>query len=333
MPAKRGGRCWFAMDSKSFEISVEVYGERWVEACCRSDIVQGLVKGEGMEEGGLSWKVEQMRQKEKVFWEDGFCWLKSFASLVFCLGMSLGEMLLPMGQELGEKDIPSERKLMDRCLVGRWGQTPLSDPDMSALGSRYISALKRKPMVQGIEPALGQEAFRKIGDCCRGFVAVDENTANFKELQWGKLLVRYEGLEWPSSLQVVVGSLCYAFQLWWEVKPGLSEVVPVIKNEKGKEREVRDDGEGDSRAGFKIVREQMHGEPAKVAEPCKVGEGGCRKKAQPSSTMSETETEANRTTGGQFSAWGKSSCFGPRGNLSLGQQRESGWERELVVEG
>ena len=178
-----------------------------------------------------------------------------------------------------------------------------------------------------------QEAFRKIGDCCRGFVAVDENTANFKELQWGKLLVRYEGLEWPSSLQVVVGSLCYAFQLWWEVKPGLSEVVPVIKNEKGKEREVRDDGEGDSRAGFKIVREQMHGEPAKVAEPCKVGEGGCRKKAQPSSTMSETETEANRTTGGQFSAWGKSSCFGPRGNLSLGQQRESGWERELVVEG
>ena len=117
------------------------------------------------------------------------------------------------------------------------------------------------------------------------------------------------------------------------MKPGLSEVVPVIKNEKGKEREVRDDGEGDSRAGFKIVREQMHGEPAKVAEPCKVGEGGCRKKAQPSSTMSETETEANRTTGGQFSAWGKSSCFGPRGNLSLGQQRESGWERELVVEG
>ena len=28
MSAKRGGRCWFAVDSKSFEISVEVYGER-----------------------------------------------------------------------------------------------------------------------------------------------------------------------------------------------------------------------------------------------------------------------------------------------------------------
>ena len=49
------------------------------------------------------------------------------------------------------------------------------------------------------------------------------------------------------------------------MKPGLSEVVPVIRNEKGKEREVRDDGEGDSRVGFKMVKEQMHGEPAEVA--------------------------------------------------------------------
>ena len=89
-----------------------------------------------------------------------------------------------------------------------------------------------------------QEAFRKIGDCCGGFIAVDENTANLKELRWARLLVRFEDLEWPSSLHVAVGSLCYAFQLWWEVKPGLLEVVPVIKNEKGKEREVRDDGEG-----------------------------------------------------------------------------------------
>ena len=84
-----------------------------------------------------------------------------------------------------------------------------------------------------------REAFRKIGDCCGGFIAVDENTANLKELRWARLLVRFEDLEWPSSLHVAVGSLCYAFQLWWEVKPGMFEVVPVIKNEKGKEREVR----------------------------------------------------------------------------------------------
>ena len=33
-----------------------------------------------------------------------------------------------------------------------------------------------------------------------GFVAVDEDTATFKELQWARMLVKYEGLEWPSSL-------------------------------------------------------------------------------------------------------------------------------------
>ena len=55
-----------------------------------------------------------------------------------------------------------------------------------------------------------QEAFRKIGDCCGGFVAVDVNTANFKELRWARISVRYVGVEWSSTMQVVVGSLCYA---------------------------------------------------------------------------------------------------------------------------
>ena len=83
---------------------------------------------------------------------------------------------------------------------------------------------------------------------------MDEDTANFKELKWARLLVRSEGLEWPSSLQVAVGSICYSIQLWWEAKPGLTAVIPATKNEKGNEREVRDEGEGDSRAGFKMMK-------------------------------------------------------------------------------
>ena len=284
---------------------------------------------------------------------------KSYVDVVKTRVKKLGEAVW---LQLGEKDIPSERKLMDRCLVGRWGQSPLSDPDMSALeswgrslwdikgglkfarlgGPLLLIEFENKEKADKVflrgnrwfkesilhldrwDPKVGcsqngeraksvwvrvvglllhfwsREAFRKIGDCCGGFIAVDENTANLKELRWARLLVRFEDLEWPSSLHVAVGSLCYAFQLWWEVKPGMFEVVPVIKNEKGKEREVRDDGEGDSRAGFKLVMEQMHGESAKVVKPCKVGEGGCRKKAQPSGTVSETLTEADGTTGGQL---------------------------------
>ena len=57
---------------------------------------------------------------------------KSYVDVVKTRVKKLGEAVW---LQLGEKDIPSERKLMDRCLVGRWGQSPLSDPDMSALES------------------------------------------------------------------------------------------------------------------------------------------------------------------------------------------------------
>ena len=36
--------------------------------------------------------------------------------------------------QLGEEDVLSGRKLLDRCLVGRWGESPVSAPNMSALG-------------------------------------------------------------------------------------------------------------------------------------------------------------------------------------------------------
>ena len=45
-----------------------------------------------------------------------------------------------------------------------------------------------------------REVFRKIGECCGGFVVVDEDTAAFKELQWARSLVKSKGLEWSSSL-------------------------------------------------------------------------------------------------------------------------------------
>ena len=82
---RRGGRCWFAVDSKSFEISVDVSGERlkgiivernkgftlWikfenfslccllegVKACCRGKLVQRFVKS--WEDGGRKFKLER----------------------------------------------------------------------------------------------------------------------------------------------------------------------------------------------------------------------------------------------------------------------------------
>ena len=77
--------------------------------------------------------------------------------------------------------------------------------------------------------------FRKIGEGYGGLVTVDEDTAAFKELQWARILVKSEGLKWPISLQVVVGSSCFFIQLWWEVQPRVLEVAPVFGSGIGKE--------------------------------------------------------------------------------------------------
>ena len=94
-----------------------------------------------------------------------------------------------------------------------------------------------------------REVFKKIGNCCGGFAAVDESTVALKELQWARLLVKLEGMEWPSSLQVIIGNTCFALQLWWEVLPRVFEVLPAIKNGSGKEQVAREEEGGTSRAG------------------------------------------------------------------------------------
>ena len=216
MSAKRGGKCWFAMDSKSFGISVEAYGERlkgiiversrgftsWirfgnlslrcllegVEACYRGVIVQGFVKS--WEDGGRRFKLESRANEASRFL---LCFVVDSESKRYCLVFPEGKGILgglvllakklrflgvftrdePKGTaasygtgstdgesegkakksyvdvvktrvkklgeamwlQLGEKNILRERELMDRCLVGRWGQSPVLDPDMPALES------------------------------------------------------------------------------------------------------------------------------------------------------------------------------------------------------
>lgn len=68
--------------------------------------------------------------------------------------------------------------------------------------------------------------FKRLGDACGCFMAIDEDTAERRNLQWARILVRIRGWKFPSSLQVVVGSLCFVIQLWWEVPQWVSEVQP-----------------------------------------------------------------------------------------------------------
>ena len=40
-----------------------------------------------------------------------------------------------------------------------------------------------------------REVFKKIGDGCRGLIAVNEDTAFFSKLQWARILVKLVGKE------------------------------------------------------------------------------------------------------------------------------------------
>ena len=44
------------------------------------------------------------------------------------------------------------------------------------------------------------EVLKKAGDNCKGFVVVGDDTSNFPQLQWARLLVRSEGKDQPGTL-------------------------------------------------------------------------------------------------------------------------------------
>ena len=84
-----------------------------------------------------------------------------------------------------------------------------------------------------------QRMFKRIGDCCGGFAAVDLDTENFTQLQWARILVEAEREDLPGTLQVVMGSSCFAIKLWWEVPAWLSVVVLASLKNRGSSESVR----------------------------------------------------------------------------------------------
>ena len=74
------------------------------------------------------------------------------------------------------------------------------------------------------------EVFKRIDDGCGGFVVVDEDTDSLTELQWAQILVKHTVRVLPNTAQVVVGSVCYSFHLWWETRPCFPQVVSAGRN-------------------------------------------------------------------------------------------------------
>ena len=97
-----------------------------------------------------------------------------------------------------------------------------------------------------------------IGDGCGGLINVDEETFSMANLQWARLLVRVEGRDFPSSVQLVEGSGCYSMQLWWEVQPWYSQVMPAGSGCRKGDTEIEDEegsGLGDVCRGNVLEKE------------------------------------------------------------------------------
>ncbi|RVX18713.1 putative ribonuclease H protein [Vitis vinifera] len=194
-----------------------------------------------------------------------------------------GELKEALWVHVGERDLLSREEQLSRCLVGCFGDSVEAVPSLSLLkewayeswslkGGLKISslggALKWGPevgccrngshlkevwvKVVGLPLHLwSREVFKSIGESCGGFIAMDEETTFFSELQWARILVRALGKFRPGTLQVAAGNFCWTVSLWWENPPWFSEVV--TRSVWFKERQdVRDEGGGDTRASGSV---------------------------------------------------------------------------------
>ena len=71
-----------------------------------------------------------------------------------------------------------------------------------------------------------EEILKKIGNGCGGYVAMDKETEQRKDLRWARILVKQDMKGKPSSANLLAGARSYELQLWWEFQPRIMEVYP-----------------------------------------------------------------------------------------------------------
>ncbi|RVW67637.1 hypothetical protein CK203_063065 [Vitis vinifera] len=294
-----GGKCWFGIDLKTFEIIIEDHkgkertpfrkfwseGDRAYSMELRSNRAgrflfcvvrdaenkrfsltfpegRGLVGGWKM----LASKLRSMGvaplQWRGVLLDKQLPSQDSPSSSVGRGSYPLRDCLVPRDAvwlEIEKETLERNEELLGRCLVGSWVGDADRLPDPDEAERVYSSGTRRfrgrsfclekwRPSVGCLEGdnedarqvwvrILGlplhlweRSLFKQFGDSCERYVAVDENTAERRNLKWARVLVETSGWQHPSSLQVVAGASCYALQLWWEEEPCLSSMIPACRS-------------------------------------------------------------------------------------------------------
>ncbi|RVW28242.1 hypothetical protein CK203_083673 [Vitis vinifera] len=179
----RGGSCWFAVESKTFEISTEVVGEKlrgvvlerssgfssWIRfgelsLCCLRERVEACCSGE-------------LRLRCLKVWEDGG---QKFR-LEFRSNETVKSSLFPLPPTLRSK-FAALRSMkgtyVDAAKVKLGGI-------VAEVGCFWNGNHAKEVWVRVVGLPLhfwSKEVFKKLGDSCGGFMAVDEETSCFSQL-------------------------------------------------------------------------------------------------------------------------------------------------------
>ena len=87
------------------------------------------------------------------------------------------------------------------------------------------------------------ETLKRIGDACGGYLAMDKITELRRELSWARLLVIKTGFPRPNTINILEGLRSFELQIWWEVRPWVTDVYPVYATGASKSSKEEDDGE------------------------------------------------------------------------------------------
>ena len=121
--------------------------------------------------------------------------------------------------------------------------------------SPYIDCVKRKELVKEAWLRVVRlplhlwtpMILKMIGDSCRGFLALDKDTTLKTKILWARVLVRLEGKERPSMVNILAGMQSFGLQGWWELPSWSADVYPSkgdckMVNQKWEKREEEDEG-------------------------------------------------------------------------------------------
>ena len=92
------------------------------------------------------------------------------------------------------------------------------------------------------------EILKKVGDCCGGFVAMDEGTTSKIDLLWARILVKINSNAKHDSVNLIARDRSYEVQIWWETRPTVAEVIRKSSRYTGGPTDIGEEDDRQARA-------------------------------------------------------------------------------------